>query len=216
MGKPPPGEPDRPLRRKGKFLGDGRYGPLRPLLRTLYDRGEKYGTAAQSERRSVRRALSRILEPRLHAVFDRTASGKMAPASQTIDRHRSGLGTGRLAQNGCRNVSFKRIFCAVSSRKSEQISGKKYDPENESLAPAFHVIADHIRSLSFAIADGVQPSNTDRGYVLRKILRRAVRYGRMLGLQTPIFGRGVPSPGRLDGRGFPRTEELQIPGSQKS
>ena len=88
---------------------------------------------------------------------------------------------------------FRPIFDAI-----EQLSGKKYgstlpksgstgDTEQEKADVAFRVIADHIRTLSFAIADGIQPGNTDRNYVLRRILRRAVRYGRTLGFHEPFF-----------------------------
>ncbi len=83
-------------------------------------------------------------------------------------------------------------------RRLEELSGKKYsstlpaagsigDTQQEKDDVAFRVIADHIRTLSFAIADGIQPGNSDRNYVLRRILRRAVRYGRTLGLKNGFF-----------------------------
>jgi alanyl-tRNA synthetase len=88
---------------------------------------------------------------------------------------------------------FHPIFGAI-----EKLSGRKYgstlpktgstgDTAQEKIDVAFRVIADHIRTLSFAIADGIQPGNTDRNYVLRRILRRAVRYGRALGFHEPFF-----------------------------
>jgi len=88
---------------------------------------------------------------------------------------------------------FRPIF-----NELEKLSGKTYgstlpksgsagDTEQEKIDVAFRVIGDHIRTLSFAIADGIQPGNNDRNYVLRRILRRAVRYGRTLGFKKPFF-----------------------------
>jgi alanyl-tRNA synthetase len=82
----------------------------------------------------------------------------------------------------------------------EKLSGKRYGStlpapgatqytEQEKVDIAFRVIADHIRTLGFAIADGIRPGNNEREYVLRRILRRAVRYGRTLGFQQPFFYR---------------------------
>ncbi len=85
-------------------------------------------------------------------------------------------------------------------------------PEQIALDIAFRVIADHIRTLSFAIADGIAPGNTDRHYVLRRILRRAVRYGRTLGFTEPFFYKLVDVLARTMGDPFPelRTRQKHI------
>ncbi len=75
--------------------------------------------------------------------------------------------------------------------------------EQEKIDIAFRVLADHVRTLSFAIADGISPSNEGRGYVLRRILRRAVRYGRTLGFHEPFFSRLVAVVTQTMGDVFP-------------
>ncbi len=105
------------------------------------------------------------------------------------------------------------IFAPIF-REIEKLSGKKYTStlpaagtqggnEQEKIDIAFRVIADHIRTLSFAIADGIAPGNSDRNYVLRRILRRAVRYGRTLGFKEPFFYKLVDILAETMGGVFP-------------
>ena len=97
----------------------------------------------------------------------------------------------------------------------EKLSGKKYtstlsdgEPnEQEKIDIAFRVIGDHIRTLSFSIADGILPGNNDRNYVLRRILRRAVRYGRTLGFQEPFFYKLVDVLADHMGEFFPELQQ---------
>ena len=110
---------------------------------------------------------------------------------------------------------FRPVFDRI-----EKLSGKKYDSTlpaagspptsaQEKIDVAFRVIADHIRTLSFAIADGIQPGNTDRNYVLRRILRRAVRYGRTLGFHEPFFYKLVAVLADTMGSVFPELRAKQ-------
>ena len=105
---------------------------------------------------------------------------------------------------------FSPIFAEL-----EKLSGKRYtstlpdgEPnEQEQIDIAFRVIGDHIRTLSFSIADGILPGNNDRNYVLRRILRRAVRYGRTLGFQEPFFYRLVDVLADSMGEFFPELQQ---------
>src|SRR6476646_1965975 len=110
---------------------------------------------------------------------------------------------------------FRPIFDRI-----EKLSGKTYgstlpkpsstgDTEQERIDVAFRVIADHIRTLSFSIADGILPGNTDRNYVLRRILRRAVRYGRTLGFHKPFFYQLVDVVAEIMGDIFPEVRSRQ-------
>lgn len=114
---------------------------------------------------------------------------------------------------------FRPIFDEI-----EKLSGKKYastlpqpnaqgqvipTTAQEKVDVAFRVIADHIRTLSFSIADGIQPGNTDRNYVLRRILRRAVRYGRSLGFREPFFYKLVDVLAAHMGEVFPEIRARQ-------
>jgi len=116
--------------------------------------------------------------------YNRDESGNLSDLPQKhID---TGMGFERICavlQNKTSNYDTD-IFAPLINKISE-VSGKKYLEEKEKIP--MRVIADHIRALAFAIADGAAPGNEGRGYVLRRILRRAARYGRKLDLQKPFL-----------------------------
>src|SRR5712692_8616252 len=161
--------------------------------------------------------------------FNANADGSFSPLPQ---RHvDTGMGFERVTAiiQGTKNLTdfsgtisnyetdiFRRIFDDI-----EKLSGKKYastlpgsdfsairNPQS-AIDVAFRVIADHIRTLSFAIADGIIPSNEGRGYVLRRVLRRAVRYGRTLGFHEPFFFKLVDVVAKTMGDVFPEIRAKQ-------
>lgn len=108
---------------------------------------------------------------------------------------------------------FKPIFDEISKMSGKTyastlpVAGSTGETEQEKIDVAFRVIADHIRTLSFSIADGISPGNNDRNYTLRRILRRAVKYGRTLGFKEPFFYKLVDVLAQHMGEVFP---ELRV------
>lgn len=175
---------------KDNFWSMGDTGPCGPCSELLYDRGSQF-SSAQSPLHDP--SGERFLEfwNLVFMQFNKDSSGKMEKLpKQSID---TGAGLERVISL---KMGVNTVFATDVLRDLiagvEELSSVRYEGEFSPLAPAFHVIADHLRCLSFAIADGAQPSNIERGYVLRKILRRAVRYGRMLKFEEPFLGKLLP------------------------
>jgi alanyl-tRNA synthetase len=195
------------LGEKDNFWVMGDVGPCGPCSELLYDRGSQYGEIP-SPKEDV--TGERYLEfwNLVFMQMNRDSTGKTSPLpKQSIDTG-SGLERVVALKMGVDTVFATDILRALITQV-EAVSGKKYIATDALLVPAFHVIADHVRSLAFAIADGAQPSNIERGYVLRKILRRAVRYGRLLGMQGPFLAKIVPTLVETMGADYPELKLSQ-------
>ncbi len=185
----------------------GDTGPCGPCTELYYDRGGKGNLPASPA--DDPEGL-RFLEfwNLVFMQFNKDASGTKTPLPmQSVD---TGAGIERVVSI-IENVDsvFETDILRGLIAQVENISGIKYEGVNHKFAPAYHVIADHLRCLSFAIADGAQPSNVDRGYVLRKILRRAVRYGRTLGLDKPFLADVFPRLLDSMGDDYPELKQSQ-------
>lgn len=192
------------------FWSAGDVGPCGPCTEIYFDRGEKFKTG-NPELDRMGGDGGRYLEfyNLVFMQYNRDASGKMHPLPKpSVD---TGLGLERTAsilQDVPSNYDidvFQSIIRAITEK-----SGAKYVPDmgNET-SSAIRVVADHLRAVTFLIADGVLPSNEGRGYVLRRILRRAVRYGKKLGFQGPFLEALVPSLVQSMGAAYPELKEKQ-------
>ncbi len=156
-------------------------GPCGPCSELYFDRGEKYGCGSPDCK--VGCECDRFIEfwNLVFTQFDNDGNGNYSKLkSCNID---TGMGLERLA---CIMQDVDNIFEVDTvqniMKHVMEISGIKYH-ENEKNDISLRVITDHIRSTTFMIGDGVMPSNEGRGYVLRRLLRRAARHGRLLGIQ---------------------------------
>ncbi len=178
--------PDRivKLGEKDNFWSMGDVGPCGPCTEIHYDRGESYSCGEECGLGKCE--CDRITEiwNLVFMEFNRDEKGTLTPLPKpSVD---TGMGLERIvAVMQSVNSNYDTDLFQPIIKKIEELTGIKYMNNDEGFP--FRVIADHIRSSSFLIADGVLPSNEGRGYILRRILRRAVRYGKTLGLNKPFL-----------------------------
>lgn len=159
-------------------------GPCGPCSEIHFDRGEEYGPFESFEQASD---CDRVIEiwNLVFSQFDSDGNGHYAEmAHKNID---TGMGLERLAcaMQGVDNL-FEVDTVQNIMKHISRIAGVNYK-ENEKSDVSLRVITDHIRSTTFMVGDGVTASNTGRGYVLRRLLRRAARHGRLLGIKEPFL-----------------------------
>ncbi|MGC0271550.1 alanine--tRNA ligase [Pseudactinotalea sp. Z1739] len=176
-------------------------GPAGPTAEWHYDRGPEYGPEAAGGAQAVwpgsTEGEDRYIEV-WNLVFDEfirgEGTGKDYPLVGTLEQKSidTGAGLERIAYllQGKQNMyEIDEVFPVIS--RMEEISGKRYgaDPESD---VRLRVIADHVRSALMVIGDGVRPGNEGRGYVLRRLVRRAVRAARLLGVDTAALPELLP------------------------
>lgn len=198
--------------KKDNFWEMGDIGPCGPCSEIHYDGRTSEERAKVSGASRVNADDPQVIEVwnNVFMEFERKADGSLVKLpKQHVD---TGMGFERLVRvlQGKQSNYDTDVFGPVIG-KIEELSGHRYKPENENehkkqliINIAMRVIADHIRAISFSIADGQLPSNTGAGYVIRRILRRAIRYGyQSLNLKEPFMFRLVPVLANQMGHAFP-------------
>jgi len=193
------------LGEKDNFWTMGDTGPCGPCSEIIYDRGEEF-KCSEPECFIGRCDCDRWLEiwNLVFMQYNRDETGKMTPLPKpSID---TGMGLERITsviQNAGSNYDtdlLKEIISAV-----EKLSGMNYSDDERGFP--FRVIADHARACTFLISDGVLPANEGRGYVLRRILRRAVRFGKAMGIERPFLNELAAVVADLMGEAYPEVVE---------
>ena len=183
------------------FWQMGDTGPCGPCTEIFYDHGDhiwggKPGTPEEDGDRFIE------IWNNVFMQYERKENGEMVPLPKpSVD---TGMGLERISaiMQGVHSNYEIDLFQALLTAAGE-LTGCK-DTENKSL----RVIADHIRSTSFLIVDGVLPSNEGRGYVLRRIIRRAIRHGHMLNAPIGFFSKLVPALVEQMGEAYPELAKL--------
>ena len=199
--------PERVVRMgaKDNFWSAGPTGPCGPCSELYYDQGPELGCGGPDC--AVGCDCDRYLEywNLVFMQFDRAEDGTLTPLpKKNID---TGMGLERIAAilQGV-NSNYETDILRSLMALAEEITGAEYGTD-EKVSTSVRIIADHARAVTFLIADGVIPGNEGRGYVLRRLLRRAVRHGRILGVEEPFLVRLVDRTIELMGDAYPEIVE---------
>ncbi len=160
-------------------------GPCGPCSEIYFDRGEKYGCGSPDCGPGCECDRFTEFWNNVFSQFNNDGNGNYTELAQkNID---TGMGLERLAciMQGVDNI-FEVDTVQNTMKKISEIAGVKYH-DDEKNDVSLRVITDHVRSSTFMIGDGVIPSNNGRGYVLRRLIRRACRHGRLLGVNEPFL-----------------------------
>jgi len=195
------------LGEKDNFWAMGETGPCGPCSEIIYDQGPEVGCGRPECAPGC--DCDRFLEiwNLVFMQYERDESGNLQPLPKpSID---TGMGLERIASvmQGVQSNYDTDLFAGIMQGIAE-LSGKEYR-ESPEVTAAFRVIADHVRAATFLMADGVVPSNEGRGYVLRRIIRRAERFGRTLGLTEPFLFRLVATVVAEFGDFYPELKRAQ-------
>lgn len=188
------------LGKKDNFWGPaGDTGACGPCSELYYDLGDEFSCGDPACKPGC--DCSRYLEywNLVFNQFNYTLEGKFVPLPRTgID---TGMGLERLSliSQGVKSVYETDLFRPFIE-KVEALAGAKYEGDNK---PAFNVIADHIRAVVFVVSEGILPSNEGRGYVIRRILRRAIRFGKTIGIEKPFMYQLVDIISEMMGDQYP-------------
>ncbi|QWG60531.1 alanine--tRNA ligase [Bacillus mycoides] len=188
---------ERIIRLEENFWDIGE-GPSGPNTEIFYDRGESYGNDFSDPELYPGGENERYLEVwnLVFSQFNHNPDGSYTPLpKKNID---TGMGLERMTsivQDVPTNFDTDLFMPMIGA--TESISGEKYRNGDLEKDMAFKVIADHIRTVTFAVGDGALPSNEGRGYVLRRLLRRAVRYSKKLNINRPFMFELVPVVGEV-------------------
>ncbi|MFZ5447075.1 MAG: alanine--tRNA ligase [Thermodesulfobacteriota bacterium] len=191
---------------KDNFWAMGDTGPCGPCSEILIDQGEAMSCGAECGIGKCE--CDRYLEiwNLVFMQFNRTADGVLHPLPKpSID---TGMGLERLCaviQGVKSNFDCDLLRPVIAG--IEALAGQSYGVNEQQNVP-FRVIADHSRATAFLIADGVLPSNEGRGYVLRRIMRRAIRFGRLLNLKTPFLTKVCDGVVELMGEIYPELRQM--------